>query len=703
MRPWVWSARARCMTAFALLAAIAPCCHASAQLPADPPVLLNEWSTDYGQGPEFRGEKSAPLTYGPDGPWQAILADAGEQSPPYRGETMPFWPSPHLKTQVWSANTTGHYVPSLPSPYRLPDGAQELSAGYFLDLFYPGLKGGGNLLVKHPNISLAVDRPYNDMGRFYNYSTSVGILGIGPEPYAGYSGPPFRPSLISQFQMRSKIASRSFAMHMGSVLLEIPGSMAYGGYDRSLVVGNFGEFNHAGLDFTPVFMTDVAIGFEIGASPFKGISQAESVYRGLDRNTAGGEGRWSAAGFTKLMGGRAGSAVMVISPEMPYLYMPLGTCEAAAEHLPVVFDEHLKLYLWKTEDPYYERIVNSSAWMRFSLESRTGKIIDIKVPFKLLNLQLEPPLVESTTPYFPCRPIPSIDAFYFGRAFLQAAYVIVNYDNNVTIIAQAPGPDSGSEQLVSLQPDQTNLEKNNYFDFADSWKAHWNELSGESTSVDWSKVYIGTSAVAAILCLGAVGFYIWRRGQLRQGVKTGLFQFKLGPMESDSLLGSQGNRAELGDSDSRTFELESPSNYAPPTPQSTLEGWDDVSPTEPSSVVQDDNVEPSADNGQGSSSAGPVEIDSYYIYDEPKSLLVIKDLVKREDPSRRLYAVATIMVNNLTRTNYNLCELPVLRVQHRAHNNLESRDGIQRFLSPWALARSRRSFVGGATSREAQK
>lgn len=61
------------------------------------------------------------------------------------------------------------------------------------------------------------------------------------------------------------------------------------------------------------------------------------------------------------------------------------------------------------------------------------------------------------------------------------------------------------------------------------------------------------------------------------------------------------------------------------------------------------------------------------------------------------------MVNNLTRTNYNLCELPVLRVQHRAHNNLESRDGIQRVLSPWALARSRRPFVGGATSREVQR
>ncbi|KAI6351001.1 hypothetical protein MCOR25_010217 [Pyricularia grisea] len=630
MRPWVRFARARCIiVAFALITTIAPGFHVSALLPADPPVLMNEWSTDFGQGPEFRGEKSAPRTYGPDGPWQAILGDAGEQSPPYRGETMPFWPSPHLKTQVWSANTTGHYVPSLPSKYRLRNGAEELSKGIFLDMFYPGLKDGGNLLVQHPNLSLAVDHPYTDMGRFYNYSTSVGILGIGPEPYAGYSGPRFRPSLISQFQMRSKIASKSFAMHMGSVLLDISGSMTYGGYDRSLVVGESGEFNHRDVGFTPVFLLDVSMGFEVGTSPYKSLSEPESVYRGLDRNNAGGEGPWSAAGFTKLMGGRDGSAVMVISPEMPYLYMPLGTCEAAAEHLPVFFDEHLKLYLWKTEDPYYERIVNSSAWMRFSLESRTGKIIHIKVPFRLLNLQLEPPLVESTTPYFPCRPIPSVDAFYFGRAFLQAAYIIVNYDNNVTIISQAPGPNSGSRQLVSLKPDQTDIEKNNYFDFADSWKAHWNEVSGVSTSTDWSKLYIGTSAVAALLCLGAVGFYVWRWKRLHRGVKTGLFRFKLDPMESDSLLGSAENRAELEDSDSRTFELESPTTYVPSTLQSTLESRDDIAHSGPSSAGRDDDVESSADNGEGSSVARPVEIDSYYIYDEPKSLLVIKDQVKR--------------------------------------------------------------------------
>ncbi|TLS26451.1 hypothetical protein PpBr36_04746 [Pyricularia pennisetigena] len=462
------------------------------------------------------------------------------------------------------------------------------------------------------------------MSRFYNYSTSVGILGIGPEPYAGYSGPPFRPSLISQFQIRSKIASKSFAMHMGSVLLEISGSMTYGGYDRSLVVGDL-----RGLDFTPVFMIDVAIGFETGASPFKSISQPESVYRGLDRNTAGAEGPWSAAGFTKLMGGRDGSAVMAISPEAPYLYMPLGTCEAAAEHLPVVFDDHLKLYLWKTKDPYYERIVNSSAWMRFSLESRTGKIIDIKVPFMLLNLQLEPPLVESTTPYFPCRPFPSINAFHFGRAFLQAAYIIVNYDNNVTIIAQAPGPDSGSRQLVSLRQDQTNLEKNIYFDFAGSWKAHWNQLSSELTSADRTKVHIGISAAITLLCLGAIGFHIWQREQVRRGVKTELFQFNLGPMESDSLLGSEDDRAELEDSDARTFELQGSSAYVSSTPQSALKGRDDTGSVESSAVGQDEDFEPSAENGKGSSTPGPVEIDSYYIYDEPKSLLVVKHLVKR--------------------------------------------------------------------------
>ena len=76
------------------------------------------------------------------------------------------------------------------------------------------------------------------------------------------------------------------------------------------------------------------------------------------------------------------------------------------------------------------------------------------MPFALLNLTLEAPLVTEATPYFPC--YLSDNIYSFGRAFLQAAFVAEDLSTGngygTWFFAQAPGPG-----FVDF-PDQTTIE-----------------------------------------------------------------------------------------------------------------------------------------------------------------------------------------------------------------------------------------------------
>ncbi|KAK3313147.1 hypothetical protein B0H66DRAFT_595598 [Apodospora peruviana] len=163
-------------------------------------------------------------------------------------------------------------------------------------------------------------------------------------------------------------------------------------------------------------------------------------------------------------------------------YTPLvGKLSLAAEYLPVSWDEGLKYYLWDVRNANYARIIASPSYLGFVLGpvNTTGTAttnLTIKVPFKLLNLTLEPPIVDTPTPYFPCMSRSrDSDVSQLGRAFLQAAFFGINHDQSLLFLAQAPGPKMGPSSLRTLQPsDRFIVAGNNSLDaFADSWNAEW--------------------------------------------------------------------------------------------------------------------------------------------------------------------------------------------------------------------------------------
>ncbi|KAH0149381.1 hypothetical protein KCU67_g11083, partial [Aureobasidium melanogenum] len=200
------------------------------------------------------------------------------------------------------------------------------------------------------------------------------------------------------------IPSTFYGLHIGSASTSgsVPGSLVLGGYDRSRclttpIISNTDTFE----------LVDIGLGVASGDSPFPKDKQLPVRNLLQDRKVS--------------------SVKAYPNPGVPYLYLPQETCAAVTEHLPVEFNETLGLYVWNTSAPSYQDIMTSPSYLSFDFSSGTSTDT-IYLPFALLNLTLEWPLVDSPTQYFPCSPYQSPDGkFHLGRAFLQGAFMAQNW------------------------------------------------------------------------------------------------------------------------------------------------------------------------------------------------------------------------------------------------------------------------------------
>ncbi|KAK2751213.1 aspartic-type endopeptidase [Colletotrichum kahawae] len=324
-------------------------------------------------------------------------------------------------------------------------------------------------------------------------------------------------------------------MHLGSNLLKQDISVSFGGYAKNRALGKVGAFRLSPYGALPLaFLIDIALGVEYGGSPFPSDRQLGSVW---DANNITGNQK----DMIKQYNGPSGSLLVNPDSAFPYLYLPPRVCAAAAEYLPVYFHNDLGLYVWNEtgEAVRVHRIVNSPAYMSFVFSDISAENVTIKIPFKLLYLNVSPQRNGSSadTRYWPCKPwneeettLESGFPIPLGRAFLQGAFIGYNYDRKRFYMAQAPGPDVG--QQVTVDDDAETLGSHPAHYFADTWRGWWtaldnttsNDVNGSASPVDvptdgstLSGIIAGIVVGVVALIGGAIGGGWWYfRGHRRQ-------------------------------------------------------------------------------------------------------------------------------------------------------------------------------------------
>lgn len=488
--------------------------------------------------PEPRPLTWSAKAYGPDGPWQAIQVQFGTPGQPIDAYPAGVWES------LLIAPTICEYPESAPTCFAEQAGVYDpmksstvYGVNYvtIVNQTFSGtqvLTGDGTYVLDTltmlgtdliPNFSLPnlttflVMRAYRTLPNGTTYSAAVGNIALGA-PATNMTFGSVNGSLLTGYlDEHDVVPSSSFGLHIGSANLRIPGSLWIGGYDQFRIVGPISSQSYS-QDGFPIDLLDISIGVAVGQSPFN-VSSVTGLL---------------AHGNSSLVP----SLSLEVDPKEPYLYLPESTCQAIAAWLPVTYDPDLGLYLWNTEDPLYQQIIVSPAYLGFTfrLDNAAVQNITVKVPFSLLNLSLTEPLAHTPTPYFPCS-LPTMPDYRLGRSFLQAAFLGVNWMTNnqgLWFLAQAPGPNIGSQpQVLSIGPVDKALQPSQQT-WEDTWQDIWTPIADDgqptSTSVSAAKnpgatgsptglivgLTIGLVALAAIA--GAVFYMLRRRKNKRMGV-----------------------------------------------------------------------------------------------------------------------------------------------------------------------------------------
>lgn len=294
------------------------------------------------------------------------------------------------------------------------------------------------------------------------YPLEVGILSLGSPDINQTFGASikinttFITSYLYYQERSTSISSYSYGMHIGSASLGIPGSLHLGGYDQNRVMGDVSAQPFSSGAF-PIEMYDMSIGVAEGGLPWNYSNKTGLLAQGNSSLNSG--------------------LKVIVDPENPYIYLPQSSCDAIAAELPVIYQPDYGLYFWNTSDSQYDKIVTSPSYLAFtfSKNSLNNEDITIKVPLALLNLTLEAPLVKTPTQYFPCMATNSPPAL--GRAFLQAAFIGVNWLGGKWFLAQAPGPDGSFIVNAVTIGDHDSTISGSSNSWEDTWRNTWKSLS----------------------------------------------------------------------------------------------------------------------------------------------------------------------------------------------------------------------------------
>lgn len=137
--------------------------------------------------------------------------------------------------------------------------------------------------------------------------------------------------------------------------------------------------------------------------------------------------------------------LFTIDSSTPYFWMPEDVCESFAKHLNLTYDESLRLYTYGS-DSQLGKLNNANISFTFTLADSvdSGHAVNITIPFDAFHQKLTYPYpnlprsaLKSGLSYFPLRKLTNSTHYTLGRAFLQEAYLIVDYGRSNFSLSQA--------------------------------------------------------------------------------------------------------------------------------------------------------------------------------------------------------------------------------------------------------------------------
>lgn len=246
----------------------------------------------------------------------------------------------------------------------------------------------------------------------------IGSIGLSPHAINISTLDDPQPSFLGALAQQNETPSTSWAYTAGAYYRQPTafGSLTLGGYDAARIVQNNITFA-----FGPDTSRDLLVPVQsITSDAASGPLLSTVIYSYIDSL-------------------------------VPHIWLPLGACQAFEKAFGLTYNETAELYF--VNDTLHDKLVAQNPNLTFTLgpASAGGNTIDIVMQYGSFDPMADYPIVNNATRYFPLRQAQNYTQYTLGRAFLQDAYVIADYDRSNFSVSQAVFPNgSNTQQIVAI-------------------------------------------------------------------------------------------------------------------------------------------------------------------------------------------------------------------------------------------------------------
>ena len=247
----------------------------------------------------------------------------------------------------------------------------------------------------------------------------IGSLGLSPHAINISTLDDPQPSFLGALAQQNKTSSTSWAYTAGAYYRQPTafGSLTLGGYDTTRFVQN-----NVSFPFGPETNRDLIV-------PIQSITSDAATFHLL-----------------------SDVIYAYIDSLVPHIWLPLDVCKNFERAFGLTYNETAELYF--VNDTLHDKLVSQNPNVTFTLglDSSAGNdTVNIVMHYGSFDLTADYPIVDNATRYFPLKKAQNESQYTLGRAFLQDAYVIADYDRSNFSVSQAVFPNgSNAQQIIAI-------------------------------------------------------------------------------------------------------------------------------------------------------------------------------------------------------------------------------------------------------------
>lgn len=347
----------------------------------------------------------------------------------------------------------------------------EANLGYNFNLYY-GLDTLALDYQDGPNAPALLNQTiaaYNLPNPLY-----LGLFGLGTQPvlyetFGNYSAPSFFQTL----RAKNLIPSLSWSYTAGASYRLSAGQYAqviFGGFDTSRFQANDIQFRLS-ADVT----RDIVVGVQ------------SIIYSG--------------ASTTPLL---PTPIYAFIESTDPNIWLPIEACVLFEQAFGLTWDNNISKYLMNETLYTTNLALNPTVAFHLAVSTSGGSTAIISLPFQAFALKAAYPFVSNSTYYFPLKRADNSTQYTLGRAFLQEAYLTVDYDRGNFSVRGCTWNQGAPQTIVAiLPPSSTNGTTGTAPKFG-------------SSGVPLGGIIGGILGGVFLVLLAGLGYWFWRKNHGRK-------------------------------------------------------------------------------------------------------------------------------------------------------------------------------------------